>query len=289
MIEENFEEPITEPEEALAENEEVKEASTAEEKRRLKVKVDDEELEVDEDELLRGYQKARASTKRFQEAAKLRKEAEDLVSKLKENPFEALKGQIDPKQLREMTEQWLIEKLKEEQLSPEERELNELRREREKWKQEEVKKEAAQRQQELEVQTQREIERYNSEFVSALEKHSLPKSYATIKRMAYLMKEAAENNYEMDAESAAEIVQEELSGDFSQLIRALSPEALIGFLGKDVADKIRRYDVSKLKNKTSSSSSSESSASSSKKSEKVYNGTKGWKEIQAEIRKNAGL
>lgn len=278
--------PIAEEEVTDKPKEESKPETPVEEptqKIRRKVKIDDEELEIDEDELISGYQKAKASTKRFQEAARLKKEAEELASKLQENPFEALKGKMDPKQLRDLTEKWLISQLEDEQLSPEEKELRDLRKQKEEWErqQEEVKKKAEEEQ--LSVKTQQQIERYNKEFVAAMEKHSIPKSYAAIKRMAYLVKEAAEQGYDMDTETAAEIVNEELTGEFTQLIKTLDGEQLVKFLGKEVTDKIRKYDVSRLKNQTSQKPK-EGSTSKVSKSEKQYVGTKGWLELQEKIR-----
>ena len=59
------------------------ETTPAPEVRRHKVKVDGEELEVDEATLLKDYQLARASHARMQEAARLRQEAEAQVAQIR--------------------------------------------------------------------------------------------------------------------------------------------------------------------------------------------------------------
>jgi hypothetical protein len=54
------------------------------------VKIDGKEREVDEEELLRGYQTAQSSTKRFSEAKKLHQEAQTFFKKFLEDPGTAM-------------------------------------------------------------------------------------------------------------------------------------------------------------------------------------------------------
>lgn len=105
-----------------------------------RVKVNDQEVDVDYDELVRGYQKGRSADQRYQEAAKLRKEAQDVQDAFNAGDFKSLseKLKIPQGRLREMSENYLIELLKFDQLSePEkraliaERERDELKTERE--------------------------------------------------------------------------------------------------------------------------------------------------------------
>ena len=117
-----------------------------------RVKVNDQEIEVEYDELLRGYQKGRSADQRYQEAAKLRKEAQDTQEAFEKGNFKALseKFKIPQTRLREMSEDYLIELLKFDQLSePEkraliaERERDELKGEREAEKQKRLADESA--------------------------------------------------------------------------------------------------------------------------------------------------
>ena len=59
--------------------------------RLFKVMVDGQEVEVDEKELLRGYAHNKAASKRMEEAAMSRKEAEQVLKLFKQNPKEAFK------------------------------------------------------------------------------------------------------------------------------------------------------------------------------------------------------
>lgn len=130
---------MSELSEAPAVSEEVKEA-TAPAQTRHRVKVNDQEIEVEYDELLRGYQKGRSADQRFQEAAKLRKEAQEVQEALASGDFKLIseKLKIPQSRIREMSENYLIELLKFEQLSEHEkraviaeRERDELKKQRE--------------------------------------------------------------------------------------------------------------------------------------------------------------
>jgi hypothetical protein len=117
-----------------------------------RVKINDQEIEVEYDELLRGYQKGRSADQRFQEAAKLRKEAQEVQEAFAAGDFKVLSERLKIPQprLREMSENYLIELLKFDQLSePEkraliaERERDELKSEREAEQQKRLKEESA--------------------------------------------------------------------------------------------------------------------------------------------------
>jgi len=277
----NFEEQSTEDVEAIAEEEKPAEPSG----RRIKVKIDDEESELDEDEVIKGYQKAAASTKRFQEAAKLRKEAEELKEQMLKNPFSALSGKMDKRQLREMTEQWLLEQLDEDQLSPEQKRLRELEAKEKSWQEEKEDRERKEAEKQLQEESSKAAQKYEKEFVSALEARDLPKSYATIKKMAYHVRNAAQQGYDLTVDEAADLVQEELQNDIKDLVGKLDAEQLIRVFGKDIADKIRKHDVAKIKNPKSSSSKSEPKSTGNKsKDEDKYVGTAGFRKLQEELR-----
>jgi hypothetical protein len=87
--EEDAETTEEEPEEAVEEEAEEQEEVTPEEPtdeepRKFKVKIDGEEQEVTEDDLVKHYQKQVASERRFEEAANIRKDAEQRLRELEE-------------------------------------------------------------------------------------------------------------------------------------------------------------------------------------------------------------
>jgi len=97
------------------------EEETRPEVRKYKVKVDAEEMEVDEQELLKGYQQSRSAARKFQEAADMRRQLNELLASAKQDPSVLfnLVG-LDPK---EWITQQVTRELEMEMMTPEEREL----------------------------------------------------------------------------------------------------------------------------------------------------------------------
>ncbi len=99
--------------------------------RKYKVKVDGEELEVDEDELKRGYSHQKAANKLFQDAKIARKQSEEFIMMMKDPKkfFEtAQKLGHDP---RELAEKYLASQLEDELMDPKDKEIKTLKQEKE--------------------------------------------------------------------------------------------------------------------------------------------------------------
>ena len=215
--------------------------------RKLKVKVDKEELEVDESELIKGYQKAKAADKRMHEAAMLRKQAEDALKLLNENPKEALKKlkKANPK-LRAALEEVLYEDIQFDGMTEEQRELHEYReREKERKAQEE---QAAKEKQEAELNAKAEQikKKWSEQFIQTLETSGLPKTEFTIARMAYYMQQGLRNGVNLDPGDVAEQVRDELM-EMSKSLFASDDGSTIEKLLPDIATKLRQKDLAKLK------------------------------------------
>ena len=98
------------------------------EAKRYKVKINNEDLEVDEAELIRGYQTRKAADEKFREAANARKQSEELIRLLRDEDsvFDVLqKLGLDP---RNISERYLIKQLEEDVMSPEEKETRDMKR-----------------------------------------------------------------------------------------------------------------------------------------------------------------
>ena len=208
-----------------------------EEIRKYKVKVLGEEREVDENELKRGYSHQQAANKVYQEGQKLKKQAEEFLSMLKdpEKFYEvAQKLGHDP---RGLSEGYLVKKLEEEMLDPKERELREYKA---KW-------EAVEKEREKVLINKYKAD-FEQQFISALEK--MPDVVAdkeTVGRMAGYIKRAADIGFKMTPEEAAILVKQDEERKIRPRVSSLDGDALIKFLGEDVVNKIRKYDTSRLK------------------------------------------
>jgi len=206
---------------------------TPQEKRKYKVKVSDKEVEVDEDELLRGYSLSKASTQKFEEAAKIRKETAALVNalKTKEGMFSILqKLGHDP---RALAEEYLHEVIQDETMDPKDKALKDRERELEKYKQMEAKRAEYIKAKRLEKMTQAQIEFYNQEFSKALDLGGLPKTKEVTQAMAKHIKKAASEGWELTPTDAAALVKHDMEQISQVNFRNLSGDQLLEFLGEE--------------------------------------------------------
>lgn len=219
--------------------------------KKFKVKIDGNETEVDESELIKGYQTSKAAMKRFEEASKKEKEHARFIEKLKANPAEVLNDPKIGKNARQWAEEFLAEELRKEMMSPEQRKLMEYEQ---KVKEYEEQQRAMKEQEEQQKMAQLEAkyaEELQTKFIDILDKSDLPKSPYVVKKMASLMYAAMQEGIDADVtpEMYVRIVREELKKDMNDMIRSLGGEQLLGFFGNDVVEKIRKADLEAARKK----------------------------------------
>ena len=208
------------------------------------------------DQLISERQKARAASEKFQQAAALAKQAEERELLLKENPVEAMIAAGMSKQeikqvLYEQAMALLEEDEEEAKITPEERRIRELEEENRKFREMQEQKEKERREQEEAEEIRKHEAELETEFVTALETTGVTPTPDAIQRIASLMYVAATNNYDMSAQEAAEIYQEEQMEIISNMLGGLEPEQLEKRLGKEAINKLRKYNISKIKNPVS--------------------------------------
>jgi hypothetical protein len=219
------------------------------EPRKYTVKIDGEEIEVDETELLRGYQLRKASDQKFREASDYRKQADALIDLLREDPIKALTHPSIGIDFRALAEKYLADAIEDEMATPEEKERRQKLR-----KLEELEREnAAYKQQQEEAQMQQLTAHYRQEYengiIQALDKSGLPKTNHTVKRMAYYMNQALENGYELQPADVTDLVRKDYMNEIKDLVGASDGQVLLDLLGDDVAKRVRKFDVAQLKKK----------------------------------------
>lgn len=224
----------------------IKEAA-AEAMRKYKVKVDGSEMEVDEKELLRGYAHQKAASKALNEGKQLRKQAEQLISMMRDQGqlFDVIKKMgHDP---RKLAEEYLASQLQDELMDPREKELRDTKA---KLKQIEdmdrMQRETVEKQR-LEQLKGRFSEEYTTQFIDALKTSGLPQSKSMVAEMAKYVGRAAQIGFKMTAQEAAQLVREDLVSQHKTVIGESDGEALIRILGEDVANKVRKWDTSRVK------------------------------------------
>lgn len=221
--------------------------------RKFKGKVNGREVEWSEAEVVRRAQLAEAADEKFRKAADIQKNHEAFMEQLARDPFAALEQaglQVD---LDTLAEQRLVAKLQKEMMSPEQRELEELRQYR--AQQEESRRAAEQehttRQQQAafaEMQ-QRAQQQFDVSITQALQSSNLPKDSSTVRDVAGIMLDALSKGYEIDAQTAVDMVRERYSANLQSLVGSLQGEHLVKFLGDDIIKRMRAHDLASLKAK----------------------------------------
>lgn len=222
-------------------------APTPAEIRKLKLKLDGQDVELPESEVIALAQQGKTSNKRFQEAAAMRKQAEDVVKFAQENPAEFFKK--TGKTARQWAEEYLMQELKREAMSPEQKTAadNEAKL-REYEKEKKQAKEKAE-QEERDKLTNEHRARFDGLFVEALTKSGLPKTAYTIKRMAELQLTNIKKKLELNPDQLAKLVREDYIAEQKALFGATEGDQLLELFGPEIVKKLSKAQLAKLKNK----------------------------------------
>lgn len=214
--------------------------------RKLKLKVDGIEQELPEEEVIKLAQMSKAAQKRFNEAAKMKKDSARFIEMLKENPLEVLNHPDIGVDVKKFAEDYLLKELEKQEMSPEakakyeaEQELAAIKKEAEELKS------AAEKEKQAKLQQQYTVE-YEQQIQTALEKTSIPKTPHSVQRMATYMMAALENGVDLHPEQAAQLVKQDYMGDVMSLFGSSDGETLLSILGEEVAGKIRKTDLARL-------------------------------------------
>lgn len=235
--------------------------------RMLKLKIDGRDVDMSEPEVVKWAQMGKASDQRFQEASQMRKQAEDFMQALKTNPRAVLENPAIGVDLRKFAEDYLVEQLKNEQLSPEQRQIKELEKKIQAAEDEKRQYESQRQQQEMTRLQSHYAQEYETKIMDALSKGNVPKTPETVKRMANYMQMALSNGVDIDPANVLEMIKQDYLSDITALFSNSDGDTLLKFLGDGIANKIRKSDLARLRasqaplfNTSSPSVTSEASA-----------------------------
>jgi glutamine synthetase len=198
--------------------------------RKFKVKVDGEELEIDEAQLLSDYQTNRAAQQRFQAAAKLHKQAEEVIQLLKTNPRAALRHPAIQANERALAEAIFAEELENDLLDPKDREIRQLKKQ---WAEREAQEQRAKQdaqQQAMVAAEQQYVESYQKDISSALTTAGLPITNATVRSMTGYLQNALEAGYDMQPAQVVTVKQDTKSS--KELFSASDAQTIALLLGE---------------------------------------------------------
>lgn len=231
------------------EKNDAKKAMAAVAKRLLKVKIDNTEKELPEDEVVQGYQMRQASDKRFQEAHKMRKDAENLLRGLAdpEVTWEILKKLgHDPDKLAEAR---LMKRLELERMSPEQREAFMAKQELEQMRQEQRQREEFEQQAKIDELTKHYETDFEQQAITALQKTGLPASPYAVLQMAWYVQKAMERGVDLTFEEVAPFVKKDMQRAWTHMFSASkNGKEIFDFLGEETVSKIRAYDLERHTN-----------------------------------------
>lgn len=226
-------------------------------KRKLKLKVDGEEVEEEldlgnEEELKKRLQKARAFDKRSQELASFKSQVDEFLKQLQTAPdviLEKLGLNVD-----ELAEQRLRRKVEELEKSPEQKEREKMHKELEQLRKE--KEEAEKQRQEAEMEKLRNetAKQIEDDILGALDeaKSILPRQNPEIvHRIARAMYFAMQNGYpEVTAKDVVPIVEKQYRDELSNLFGAVPEDILEDLIGKPNLDRLRKKRIAAQRAKT---------------------------------------
>ena len=223
-----------------------------------KIIEDGVEREVPVDELIKGYQKASVSGKRFQEASKMLKDAAamkqevaDFVELIETNPIVALYEVLGEEKTNMTLEQYRREMAQFEQMTDAEKENFLLKR---KLNADNTKR-AFQFEKQQEVLSDEEAQAIKESLVTKVEKVASEYGLTTNEQRLRLLnkiKAYASHNGSphldtSEIEVLAEMVKEETSSELLGTIKTLKGQELLDRLGEDVVNEVRNTLLSRYK------------------------------------------
>lgn len=229
---------------------EPKPAEKPPEPRRLKLKVDGQEVELDEGEVIRRAQKASAVERRMEELAKARKELEEREAKLKPPAADPRVKELTLKNGWTEDEASAFLKVQDlyarEQQTPEQRALADERKRREELEgklqaEEKAKKDAA-----LKAEIEAERAKFERAIPEAAEKAGLPKTPHAGRLMVDQLMRQQRSGLPLDFEDAAIAAREALTVETKAILGGMSEAQLEKYLGEH-AERLRKYWVAKVK------------------------------------------
>jgi hypothetical protein len=215
-----------------------------------KLKIKGREIDVDETKYHEYAQKGAASTETWQEAAKMKKDADAFMQRLKENPKAVLADKNLGIDFRKVAEEYLWEQLQDEQMSPQEKMQRDKERRLEILEAEKAKRDEYETEQQRMAEHQHYIQEFDQKISKALATSGLPKTSGTVRRVAEYMKLDIDAGIDRDPIEYIDAVRADYMADIQELLSSMEGDALLKMLGDESAKKMRTADLKRLKSTT---------------------------------------
>lgn len=213
------------------------------------IAVDGKKQKLRLSELKRRASLADAANSRFEEAAKMRNQAEKFLSKLRD-PKQAIalledpSLGLNPQEIRTAFEDWYAERfIQREQMTPEQRELADAKKRLQEYEE----REAAERRKQEELAMQEQDKQLASslqkEIMGIIEQSNLPKTRFIASRIAYWTRINEAKGIKAPAELIVQQVQNEQRQILKDLVETADGELLHSTLGETAAKKLSQYHI----------------------------------------------
>lgn len=209
-------------------------------------KVQEYDLDsADPNELSTHLARSHAAQQYIEQARQERARVQEVLELFKKNPFEAAKYlEVD---LDKAAEQRLVERYKMQTMTPEQRQAYELQQ---KYKQLEEKLQGYEQKEKTtaqQIQEQKYMDHYSKTFGEALKKTGLQGSPDLLVRMAEIAKMNLELGINLTPEQLAVETKRHISDLSRPMLRSMSDDGLVEWLGPETVKRVLKHSVTKLK------------------------------------------
>lgn len=217
--------------------------------RLFKVKVDGQEREVSESDLIRDYQLREASQSRMTEAQKLRSQAEEALKLIKGDTKEALRRLgIDP---YEFAQRIAAEQIEDEMLSPEQKEMRDTKAQLAKFQREKEQQEAAAKTQEIQMAQQKYINDLTPKLQQVAKDARLPTQGTagarTFMRFGEYMSKLYDQGYtDVQPSDVVDLVVGDYKTDVKELLGSGDDDLIASVLGDDLMKRISGAQLKRI-------------------------------------------
>lgn len=218
----------------------------------FKLKVNGKEQEVTLDKLLVMAQKGTAADERFNEAAKLRKEAEEIVStaKTEKSAIKTLmKAGYSKEEARSIVEAELRSEYEWEDLPEDEKRRRETEKELERYKKQEQEKKEAEERSKIEEEDREFAAQLEREMASALEGSWLPRNEIYGKAAFNYLAAAARRGYDLSPSDAVKLVESDFVETNRAAVKGMTLEQALKIFGEDKFKEYSGRSISEVKQK----------------------------------------
>ena len=211
------------------------------------IKVDGKEHHLTQDEAVRWAQKGMGADRKFNEAHKIKTQAEQFIHLLKTDPMAILNNQNLGLDFKKLAQDFLAKEIETEMMTPEQKELHETREKLKAAEQEKKQREEEQHQQRTEQLVKHFSSEYEKDITTTLETAGLPKTRGTVKRMAYYMQQGLARGVPLKAADVIDIVRKDYIQEHNELYGAADGDTLLKMFGDPIIKKLMEANLKKMR------------------------------------------